>query len=283
MEAKDGAELRARIEAALAGDRVFQARRKISEAITLLDGPSAPAAPASASPSPNAPPASTQPRPAHRIVTVAAVAALVAGCDLLLYPGDLAEVVGAIDRAVAAGELSGPALQRSADRLGKSLASMDSVGAARLAPSARVNQQEAADQIADRLLERGLVRGTAPALDGLDLVVIDDDIGGWYAPGPSDIVRRTLGQRKTVERSGGSRIVVAFAEPRAAKGRAGFGPESLARLAALAPEAALVVVFGHPRLVAEIPAGPPVLLAWHRQPLMQRAVARWLHRAMGTP
>jgi hypothetical protein len=36
------------------------------------------------------------------------------------------------------------------------------------------------------------------------------------------------------------------------------------------------VVFGHPRLAASVPEGPPVLVAWHRQRLMQRAVARFL-------
>ncbi len=213
----------------------------------------------------------------------AAVAALAAGCDLLLYPGDLAEVVGAITRAVETGALSGAALAASVARLDSVLARTASLGASRPAPRTSVTQGDGADALADRLLARGLVRGTAPALDGLDLVVVDDDIGGWYAPGPSDVVRRTLAQRKIVERVGGSRILLAFAEPRAAKGRSGFGPDSLGRLAALAPGAALVVVFGHPRLAAEIPAGPPVLLAWHRQPLMQQAVARWLHRAMRAP
>jgi hypothetical protein len=37
-----------------------------------------------------------------------------------------------------------------------------------------------------------------------------------------------------------------------------------------------VVVFGHPRLAEEIPGTCPVLTAWHRQPLMQEAVARWI-------
>jgi hypothetical protein len=36
------------------------------------------------------------------------------------------------------------------------------------------------------------------------------------------------------------------------------------------------VLFGHPRLIAEIPGQAPVLVAWHRQRLMQEAVARWL-------
>ena len=206
----------------------------------------------------------------------AAVAALAAGCDLLLYPGDLAEVVRSIGQATASGALSAAAIDASVARLDRLLASAASLGAPRLTPSPSENPSNTAARIADRLLSRGLLRGAMPALDGLDLVVIDDDIGGWYAPGPSDIVRRTLAQGKTFERTGGSRVVLAFAEPRAVKGRSGFGPESLARFATLVPDAALVVVFGHPRLVEQIPAGPPVLLAWHRQPLMQQAVARWL-------
>ncbi len=60
VSAVDIVELRARIEGALEGNRVFLARRKIAEAITLLGEPSAPAVPASASPS--SPPASAQPR-----------------------------------------------------------------------------------------------------------------------------------------------------------------------------------------------------------------------------
>ena len=106
--------------------------------------------------------------------------------------------------------------------------------------------------------------------------MVDDDLGGWYAPGPSDLVRRTLAARGIVESHGGARVVLAFAEPRAAKGRAGFGPEAWARLAALVPGAALVVLFAHPRLLDQVPEGCPVLLAWHRQPLMQQAVAGWI-------
>ena len=111
-------------------------------------------------------------------------------------------------------------------------------------------------------------------------MVVDDDQGGWYAPGPSDLVERSLGQHKIFERHGGSLVVLAFAEPRAAKGRAGFSLESRKRFAELAPGAALVVLFGHPRLASEIPGSSPLLCAWHRQPLMQEAVARWLATRM---
>jgi hypothetical protein len=76
-------------------------------------------------------------------------------------------------------------------------------------------------------------------------------------------------------------VVLAFAEPRAWKGRSGFGAAARDALAAHAPGAELVVLFGHPRLADEIPTDAPVLLAWHRQRLMQEAVARWVRRRLG--
>jgi len=47
------------------------------------------------------------------------------------------------------------------------------------------------------------------------------------------------------------------------------------------PDADLIVLFGHPRLLPELPSNGPVLLAWHRQRLMQEAVGRWLRRRVG--
>ena len=76
--------------------------------------------------------------------------------------------------------------------------------------------------------------------------------------------------------AGGARVLLVLSEPRAWKGRAGLGPEARERLAREAPGADLIVLFGHPRLAAEVPGERPLLLAWHRQRLMQEAVARWL-------
>ena len=76
--------------------------------------------------------------------------------------------------------------------------------------------------------------------------------------------------------SGGSRIALAFAEPRAWKGRAGFSDASRRALKELVPGSDLTVLFGHPRLAGEIPGEGAVLVAWHRQRLMQAAVGRWL-------
>jgi hypothetical protein len=134
--------------------------------------------------------------------------------------------------------------------------------------------------IADRLLERGMIRGSAPRLSRrLDLTVVDDDIYGAFAPGPSDFVEKALRQSGFELSESGERVVLAFAEPRAAKGRAGFGPESLAALERVAPGATLIMLFAHPRLVTQIPGEAPVLLAWHRQRLMQEAVARWMEKS----
>jgi hypothetical protein len=122
-----------------------------------------------------------------------------------------------------------------------------------------------------------MARGDPPRLVApLDLLVVDDDIGGPYPPSPSDYTARALGQDLAGRYTGGSRIVLVFAEPRAWKGRAGFGEASREALASYAAGADLIVLFGHPRLVGQLPTDAPVLLAWHRQRLMQEAVARWL-------
>ena len=136
---------------------------------------------------------------------------------------------------------------------------------------------DSADALADALLAQGMLRGSVPDLRGpLDLVVVDDDLGGPFPPGPSDWTRQVLGPERVGRYEGGSRVVLAFAEPRAWKGRSGFGAASRDALAHTAPDADLIVLFGHPRLATELPSDAPILLAWHRQRLMQEAVGRWL-------
>ncbi len=143
--------------------------------------------------------------------------------------------------------------------------------------------------IADRLLAGGLVRGAAGAHSGaplprftapIELIVVDDDQGGAWPASPNNFVERALRQEGVALGKGGSRVVLAFAEPRASKGRAGFGPASLAALHQSA-DAAVVIVFGHPRLAADVPGSTPAVVAWHRQRLMQEAAARWIIERLG--
>ena len=205
----------------------------------------------------------------------AAVAAIRAGCDILLYPGDQEETVEALNRALASGDLDERLVWSAVQRIERTV---DRI--ARMAPPLPGNA-ELPRAWADQLVERGVVRGPLPSLRGdlpLGLDIVDDDIGGPFPPGPSDWVSRSLAGRGASLGEGGDRVLLAFAEPRGWKGRPGFSPSSLARLAELAPESRLIVLFGHPRLVDELPGDVPVLVAWHRQRLMQEAVARRLEQ-----
>jgi beta-glucosidase-like glycosyl hydrolase len=202
----------------------------------------------------------------------AAVQAIQAGADLLLYPNDPRRVRDALDTALSSGTLG-------RDRLEESLRRYDRALATATAPTPPVTRGpfESANALADALLKNGMARGSPPTLTGpLDLVVVDDDVGGPYPPSASDYVYRALGPELIGRYSGGSRVVLVYAEPRAWKGRSGLGTGSREALAHHGAGADLIVLFGHPRLLSELPSRAPVLLAWHRQRLMQEAVARWL-------
>ena len=202
----------------------------------------------------------------------AAVQAVQAGADLLLYPNDPRRVRDALEAALASGSLPRTRLEESLDRYERAL-----TAASAPTPPVTRGPFESSEALGDALLKNGMARGSPPTLVGpLDLVVVDDDIGGPYPPSPSDYVHRALGPEWIGRYSGGSRVVLVFAEPRAWKGRSGLAEASREALAHHAVGADLIVLFGHPRLLREMPNRPPVLLAWHRQRLMQQAVARWL-------
>jgi beta-glucosidase-like glycosyl hydrolase len=202
----------------------------------------------------------------------AAVEALQAGADLLLYPNDPRRVRDALQAALSSGTVSQARLEESLRRYNRALATAS-------APTPPVTRGpfESADALADALLMAGMVRGSSPELTGpLDLVVVDDDVGGPYPASATDYAQRALGPDLIGRYAGGSKVVMVFAEPRAWKGRSGLGEGSREALAHHAAGADLIVLFGHPRMLDELPRQPPVLLAWHRQRLMQEAVARWL-------
>jgi beta-glucosidase len=202
----------------------------------------------------------------------AAVEAIQAGADLLLYPNDARRVLNTLEAALSSGALPRERLTESLRRYDRAL-----VAAAAPTPPVARGPFESAEALADAILKQGMARRSAPVLTGpLDLVVVDDDVGGPYPPGPSDYVHRALGPDLIGRYGGGSRVLLVFAEPRAWKGRSGFGPATREALAHHAAGADLIVLFGHPRLLAGLQSNAPVLLAWHRQRLMQEAVARWL-------
>jgi len=201
----------------------------------------------------------------------AAVAAVSAGCDALLYPTDWQAVIRALeavpaeraDEAIARVEAAGLEWCRSA------------VG--EVNPQLYIDHQQFADGLANRAVH--LLRGEAPRLAApFSIEIVDDDVGGPYSIAPRDVFQKTLGASGVGR--GGRRVILVYAEPRSWKGRGDLGARSVAQLDRLAPSAQLVVLFGHPRLAAQIPGEAPILCAWHGQALMQRAAARWVKAAL---
>lgn len=205
----------------------------------------------------------------------AAVAAVTAGCDVLLYPTDWAGVVRALEDVPA--ERVEAAVGRYEEVLthwGVGSGERGAVDEVTLAEHRRF-----ADGLADRAVH--LVRGDAPRLVApVSVAIVDDDVGGPYAIPPRDVFHRTLQAAGAPVRGvgRGALVVLVYAEPRSWKGRGDLGARSLERLARLVPGAGLVVLFAHPRLAAQIPGDVPVLCAWHGQALMQRAAGRWVRQ-----
>jgi beta-glucosidase len=202
----------------------------------------------------------------------AAVAALAAGCDAILYPSDPERVIAALS---SAGDHTrvGEAIRRVED-------------AARRAASprpgewGRAEDRDWAGDVAARALR--VVRG-APALAGrrIDLVTVDDDLGGPFPPGPRTTFPASLAasgvEVREVAASEHPAVIALYADIRGWKGRPHVSTAARQRVAqalAVRPDAT-VVLFGHPRLAAEIP-GDAVLAAWSGDPVMQEAAARWL-------
>jgi beta-glucosidase-like glycosyl hydrolase len=207
-------------------------------------------------------------------VPAATVQAVAAGCDALLYPADFRSVVAALDHAVG-GAISAERADQALARYEAALATWTDL------PDQGTPDRAAHGTFADGLADRTvhLVRGATPRLGAaLSIAIVDDDAGGPYSVGPRDAFAHALVEAgvslRRQARGGARRIVLVYAEPRSWKGRAGLGARSRAALRRLLPDAALVVLFGHPRLAAEIPGAAPLLLGWHGQRLMQRAAAR---------
>lgn len=213
-------------------------------------------------------------------VPAAAVTAVAAGCDALLYPEDFGRVVDALDRAVGS-EIPRARADEALARYGEAVTRWGSAAGAYQGEPDLAAHAAFADRLADRAVH--VVRGKPPPL-GPPLVahIVDDDVGGPYAVGPRDVFHRTLreaGLRITTgrgEAGKGKGVVLVYAEPRSWKGRADLGARSLAAVRRLAPGAPLVLLFAHPRLAGQIPGRAPIVCCWHGQPLMQRAAARFV-------
>lgn len=208
--------------------------------------------------------------------SAAAVAALRAGCDALLYPGDAARVAAALDGAVGsvvararveeAGERVAALAERAAPSWGYRPAAADAAWAAEVA-----------------LASVHRLTGQPSCPPGVELLTIDDDTGGPHPAPAREAFAATLAEQGIVARpvreaSGAFALLVAvYADVRAWKERPGLSAEAAASLrrALERRRDATVVLFGHPRLAEDLGA-LAVVCAWGGEPLMQRAAGQWL-------
>lgn len=195
----------------------------------------------------------------------AAVRAIRAGCDAVLYPSDARAVLAALDAANVNADAS--------------LARIEAA-AARPMPAAAAHDDDAhwAEELADRTIVH--VRGERSVPRRMALVEIDDDAGGPYAPPARAAFEATLrASGIEIDSSAPVKLIALYADIRAWKGQPGLTESGRVRLAQALetwPDAR-VMLFGHPRLADGIGAAN-VAAAWGGEALMQRAAARWLAR-----
>lgn len=219
----------------------------------------------------------------------AAVRALAAGCDLILYPADLSGVMRAVEKAVDDGTLDREEIHRSLQRRRK-WAEWGDAAAVTPAATAESDVQWSA---AAAMRTVHVVRGQLPAIRGrVDVVVVDDDLGGPYPPPsrePFAAALRAAGvEVRQVEpgndagagESSVPLLIALFGDIRGWKGRPGYSAstrDAVVRAVAAAKKSArdvVVVQFSHPRLAGELPAEVSVVSAWGGERVMQQAAAR---------
>ncbi len=211
-----------------------------------------------------------------------AVQAITAGCDLLLYPQDLEGVAAALREALDDLILDAEVVRQASRRRLK--------WAQWASPPNEYRKPAATDVawgalLAERVVH--VVRGEMPALDRqISLMVVDDDVGGPYAPpsrDPFTAELRSEGVQSVPVAPGvvgpGPLIIALFGDVRGWKGFVGYSDgarETVAR--ACEGREATVVAFGHPRFAEQLPPGATVLSAWCGDRAMQEAAARVLVR-----
>jgi beta-glucosidase-like glycosyl hydrolase len=209
----------------------------------------------------------------------AVVGAVRAGCDALLYPTDLQLVAGTLQRAFA----------RDGDRVAQSVARI-SAAARRVAEGDGEgagergwgNDRDLAFALDTAVRAVHVVRGAPKLRRELEVITVDDDLGGPYPPParthfPSTMRELGFSVQESSEAVSGC-VVAVYCDIRAWKGRPGLSEASRARVRELAAAGAdLIVLFGHPRLASDL-AGTHIVSAWGGEPLMQQAAAHWLAR-----
>jgi beta-glucosidase len=206
----------------------------------------------------------------------AAIAAVNAGCDALLYPSDVDAVGAALEQGLGR-ELSSARVQEALARID---AACQRAGTHTDGMWGSDADRAWADDVALRSCI--VVRGAPSLGQSVDLLTIDDDVGGPYpAPSRATFVASLRNAGVTVrETERAATLIALYSDIRAWKGAPGLSDTAVRALAAALRDApdATIVFFGHERLARGLP-GERILCTWGGEPIMQRAAARWLTRA----
>ncbi|HEV2130406.1 MAG TPA: glycoside hydrolase family 3 N-terminal domain-containing protein [Longimicrobiaceae bacterium] len=204
----------------------------------------------------------------------AAVRAVTAGCDALLYPEDTDAVVRELEAALDDGRLSP---ERADEAIRRIAAAAERVAGGPVGAWGREEDRRWALEIALRSVR--VLRGTPALPQGpVRLVEIDDDIGGPFPPYPRDALPAALHAAGVDVRQEGAPLVVLYSDVRAWKGRPGISAgarERVGVVTASSPETT-ILLFGPPRLAEELAEARHILVAWGGEALMQEAAMAWL-------
>jgi beta-glucosidase-like glycosyl hydrolase len=218
-----------------------------------------------------------------------AVAAVNAGCDILLAPMDIIGTARAL-------ELAAQRRQISAERVRDVLERRDQWAHwARVSPGREATLDDVmwARQAADQSIY--VIRGAPSRIgSGVEIVEVDDDADGpWRTKNRAAFAAtmRTLEVDAPIvtEPTTNTKvpvIIAAYADVVAWKGHDGFGDDSRAivartlDVAAYQKRDATIVLFGHPRHAAAFPSAKNIICAWGGEEPMQAAAARVLVRGL---
>ncbi len=209
----------------------------------------------------------------------AAVQAVAAGCDALLYPQDTDTVVRELEAALEDGRLSS---ERAEEAIRRIAAAAERVAGGPTGEWGREEDRRWALEIALRSVR--VLRGS-PALPRgpVRLVEIDDDIGGPFPPYPRDALPAALQAAGVELREEGSPLVALYCDVRAWKGRPGISADARQRVDEVTGRSldTTVLLFGPPRFAEDLTTPRHVLVAWGGEALMQEATVAWLTGGRG--
>ena len=219
-----------------------------------------------------------------------ATRALDAGCDVLLGPSRLEQLVDTLERCVRDGPLYEDRIEQSRRRRLK--------WAQWAAPQTDFRRVSGSDvawalQLSERVIT--MARGDAPPFSkAIEVVVVDDDNEPCPPHHPRTAFSEALESAQieapivdapTIGREGTPVYVTVFGELRGDRTEVGYRPETLAKVvracaaATLQRRPVVIVLFAPPVLATQIRGSAPIVCAWSGDRCMQEAAARWLIRS----